>query len=307
MFSQALQKISGNTTNTTSILTWLVNSGFITLATGSIGSATATYTVNTLFKNLLNNLGVINTTLITTGLFSGNYTGTLNLPNLVTYLAPTIQRFTTGTGTYTLNTTMPRLPVYIRIRMVGGGGGGGGSVGGSGSGATNGGNGGPTTFGTNLTCFAGSGGPAASPGGGSGGSTSITDTTGQSILVTFSGSVGGGGLITVVSNADSFGGSGGASGFGSFTPTAVYPNQGTSAPANSGCGGAGGGPASNIAQQAGGGGGGAGGYIEAIIKAPVATYAYSIGIGGSIGFAGAGGTTGGLGGSGLIIVEEFYQ
>jgi len=47
-----------------------------------------------------------------------------------------------------------------------------------------------------------------------------------------------------------------------------------------------------------GGGGGAGGYIEAFLHNPQNTYLYSIGSGGASG--------GYAGGSGVIIVEEYY-
>lgn len=49
--------------------------------------------------------------------------------------------------------------------------------------------------------------------------------------------------------------------------------------------------------------GGAGGYLEATISSPNATYSYSVGNGGTP----SGTVPGGAGGSGLIIVEEFYQ
>jgi hypothetical protein len=46
--------------------------------------------------------------------------------------------------------------------------------------------------------------------------------------------------------------------------------------------------------------------VDAIIAAPGATYAYSVGAGGTAGTAGTGGYAGGAGGSGVIIVEEHY-
>ena len=78
----------------------------------------------------------------------GNITGTLPVANGGTGKTsvpnPTIQTFTSGSGTY----TTPAGVSWIRVIMVGGGGGGGGS-GGSASGG-NGGTGGNTTFGTTL-------------------------------------------------------------------------------------------------------------------------------------------------------------
>ena len=43
-------------------------------------------------------------------------------------------------------------------------------------------------------------------------------------------------------------------------------------------------------------GGGAGGYIEAVINNPIATYNYSVGVGGTAGTAGTNGYQGGAGG-----------
>jgi hypothetical protein len=88
------------------------------------------------------------------------------------YLAPTVQKFTSGSGTYTRPSSPS--PLYIKVRMVGGGGGGSGS-GTSGS-AGAGGAGGDTTFGTTLlSAGGGSGGTAVGAGGagGAGGSSSL--------------------------------------------------------------------------------------------------------------------------------------
>ena len=49
------------------------------------------------------------------------------------FIAPTVQKFTSGSGTYTLPSS-PRAPLYIRVRMVGGGAGGSGSATSPGSG-----------------------------------------------------------------------------------------------------------------------------------------------------------------------------
>jgi hypothetical protein len=94
-------------------------------------------------------------------------TGTTSAPtwqaSSSTSYAPTVQTFTSGSGTYTLPTS-PRTPLYIEIEMVGGGGGG---AGGAGLG-TSGANGGTTTFGTSLLS-AGGGMSGATPQGNSGG------------------------------------------------------------------------------------------------------------------------------------------
>jgi glycine rich protein len=205
---------------------------------------------------------------------------------------PTVQRFTSGSGTY----TTPAGVLYIEVEMVGGGGGGEGSngaatagggaggylkflipsllsvysysigVGGSG-GAANaanpGSNGSSTTFGSNIA------------GGGAGGDGSIpavvnTFITGTE-MINMQGNGGGGNIVGGGSPPPYIiGGYGGTGPFGGGT----YTGDGTAsnannAPANSGSGGAGG-------TGSGSPGGGSGG-------------------------------SGGNGGSGVIIVKEYYQ
>jgi hypothetical protein len=46
--------------------------------------------------------------------------------------------------------------------------------------------------------------------------------------------------------------------------------------------------------------------VEKLIVNPSATYAYSVGAGGSGGTASGDGSVGGAGGSGVIIIDEFY-
>ena len=81
----------------------------------------------------------------------------------------------------------------------------------------------------------------------------------------------------------------------------VVDVAGTAAVANSGSGGGGGCSGSNGS----GTGGGAGEYFELYIPSPAASYTYTIGGGGNGGDAGT--FAGGNGGSGLIIVEEYYS
>jgi hypothetical protein len=59
-------------------------------------------------------------------------------------IAPTVQTFTSGAGTYTATAGVPHAPLYLRVRMAGGGGGGAGI---SGSGYAAGTDGGSTKFG----------------------------------------------------------------------------------------------------------------------------------------------------------------
>ncbi|MBP9693170.1 MAG: hypothetical protein KBE16_00470 [Alphaproteobacteria bacterium] len=213
--------------------------------------------------------------------------------------SPTIQKFTSGSGTY----TTPLNVKYIKVKMVGPGGGGAGSstqaadnygAGGAGSGAT--------TFGTALLS-AGAGGGAGGPGsgaGGTGGSASISAPAfGTSIN-------GGSGSNGVPSSVQFPGGVGAVSLFGGAGKAGAYNvGAGGSAVVNSGSGGGGAGsPASGAA----GGSGGAGGYVEAFIAGTLSSsYSYSVGSGGTGGTAGTSGAAGGAGASGIIIVEEYYQ
>lgn len=204
------------------------------------------------------------------------------------FIAPTVQMFSSGSGTYTTPTS-PRTPLYLKIVMVGGGGGGSGS--GSGSFGA-GGDGTDSTFGVSLT--AGFGGGAADNGGPGAGGTAVGG------YLNVNGNTGG----TAISTATGYGSVGGSSPFfgGGGIP------QGPGSPGYPGAsmtggGGSGGGPAGT--QD--GGGGGSGGYVEAIISSPSSTYAYSVGAGGAGGTAGTGGVGGGGGGSGLVLVQEYYQ
>jgi hypothetical protein len=208
------------------------------------------------------------------------------------YTAPTVQKFTSGSGTY----TTPANVLYIKVRMVGGGGGG--------SGNGTGGTGGNTTFGSSfLTANGGAanvGGTASIAGGASGfavtgGSGGAGPAIGAS-FGTFNGVLAGG-----QGAASPFGGAGAS---GEYDGTSSG-HPGTDAVANTGSGGGGGsvgGSPGSIPA-----GGGAGGYVDALVGSPSATYSYSIGAGGASGTGGGGTAHGGVGGSGFIIVEEFYQ
>jgi hypothetical protein len=208
---------------------------------------------------------------------------------------PTVQKFTSSTGTY----TTPAGVLYIKVRMVGGGGGGGGGGTGGGTGGT----GGTSTFGTTLLSAVGGVGGTGAGAGGAGGTASLG--TGP-IGVALSGGSGGGGTFEALAStqypcagagaASPFGGAGGgqnnAAGYAGITNTG----------SGGGGGSAGGGTSAYAA-----GGGGAGGYIEAIITSPGATYSYAVGAAGTAGATSTGGYAGGAGSSGIIIVEEYYQ
>lgn len=203
-------------------------------------------------------------------------------------VTPTIQKFTSGSGTY----TTPAGVTWIRVRMVGGGGGGGGTSAGAGAG-------GNTTFGSSLLTANGGGAGANAGNGGTGGTATIAaPAVGTAIQGGNGGSLGDQPAQTSWFHA---GGNGCTSPFGGAGSGAAGNGNGSSAVANTGSGGGGSGSGSN---QLASSGGGCGGYIDAVIVAPSATYSYSVG---SSGTAGPGTLTGGAGGSGYIIVEEYYK
>jgi hypothetical protein len=221
-----------------------------------------------------------------------NYEINYSFQNLVT-----VQKFTSGSGTY----TTPYGTKYIRVRLVGGGGGG--SGGNQGSASTAGGNGTDTTFST-LTAAGGQGGqPSSGTLVGVGGYTLGAATGGN--VVNIRGSFGTSGIqINSASGQPNTGGVGGTSPFGGAGGGSATIVNGA-AVANSGSGGGGGG-SSGTANTSSGGGGQAGGYIEHLIISPSLTYSYSVGAGGTGGAGQGAGAAGGAGGSGVIIVEEYY-
>ena len=216
-------------------------------------------------------------------------------------VAPTVQKFTSGSGTYT--TPSSPAPLYIKVRMLGAGGGGGGS--GTTSGAA-GSAGAATTFGSGLLSAGGGSSGARGAVGGAGGTASLGAAIGTAL------SGGGGGIATAYAGAFNttilVGGYGANSalGNGASGGSGLITLSGDSAGANSGGGGGGGGPdLANNCQS--GSGGGSGAFVDAIITSPAATYAYVVGAGGSGQAAGTDGGPGGSGGSGYIEVVEYYQ
>lgn len=212
-----------------------------------------------------------------------------------------------GTGDATLTFYAFRKALYLHVRMVGAGAGGGSSANAGGSGNA-GSAGGDSTFGTSLLTAAGGAAGSDFRTGGTGGAVTV-----NSPAVDVNSSAGGTGSAGTASNTSLDFipvGAGGSTPRFTMPTSQLFPsgNPGVSAPANSGCGGSG----ASVASAAGGGastgaGGGAGGYIEATISSPSATYAYAVGAGGAGGASVGGGPVGGTGGSGIIIVEEYYQ
>jgi len=206
-----------------------------------------------------------------------------------TYTSPTVQRFTSGSGTY----TTPAGVLYIQVKMVGGGGGG---FGANGS-ATSGGTGANTTFGTSLLTTNGGVGASGVISPGTGGTATLNA---PAIGSRFDGADGNGGQQTTPSAGTLTGGSGGATPFGGAGRSGANA-AGGAAKANTGGGGGG---AGSIGSNDSGAGGGAGAFIDAIIPSPAATYSYTVGGGGA---AGGGVTAGGAGAAGYIEVIEFRQ
>lgn len=211
--------------------------------------------------------------------------------------APTYQSLTSGSGTY----NRPAGVKWLRIRMSGGGGGAGG--GGTNNTGGTGGTGGTTTFGTSLLSAVGGTGGSCAGSGGVGGTASITGPA-----IGLSPPQSGYGSCAGVANGGSYGlgGAGGQNAFGGCGTGSPSNGGGADARANTGAGGGGGSP-NATAQSSGGSGGGAGGYLEAIIPNPSASYSYAVGAAGTAGAAGTSGFAGGQGGSGVIVVEEHYS
>jgi hypothetical protein len=211
--------------------------------------------------------------------------------------APTVQKFTSGSGTY----TRPANVRYINVKMVGAGGGGGG--GGTGSFGT-GGAGGNTTFGSSLLVANGGAGGSAGSAPGAPGTVSLGTAVGTALT----GGYGGMGQFNSSTTAYLSGGHGGSSpfggaGYGGYAGVAAAAG---SAISNTGSGGGGGAHNAGSTGASTGPGGSSGGYADAIITSPATSYSYTVGAAGTAGTAGTSGFAGGAGGSGYIIVTEYY-
>ena len=189
--------------------------------------------------------------------------------------------------------TSPRTPLYIQVEVSGGGGGGAGNSGAGVNGVT-------SIFGTSfIFANGGTGGTAA--GNSTAGGTSTGSGTGLTTVQAQKGSSGGPGTFLNTNVVNAQGGNGGAGPWGGGGGGGLAAGAGANAGnANSGSGGGGAGGGAGAVNS--GAGGAAGGYYLGIITSPAATYLYAVGTGGN------GGTTGGqAGGSGVIIVKEYYQ
>ena len=149
--------------------TILTDNTAVTVPQGGTGLATLTTAYGVVCAGTTANGSLQNAGAGTSGQYLKS-NGASSLPSFASFTPPTIQKFTSGSGTYTL----PANVLYIHILAVGGGGGGSGS---GTAGGGNGGNGGNTTFGTSLiSANGGSGGTYVSSGGlagGAGGNASL--------------------------------------------------------------------------------------------------------------------------------------
>lgn len=261
--------------------------------------------------------GAVATTLATVNSNIGSFTNasiTVNGKGLITaassgsagsFTGPTVQSFSSGSGTYTKPTSPA--PLYIKVEMVGGGGGGGGSANSSSTNNTSGGAGGNSTFGTSLlTAGGGTGGGNIGGGGGAGGTNTVT---GGTVVKNFPGGQGQGASYSNTATDGIAGGMGGNSIFWGAGSGGAFGQVGNAGATNTG-GGGGGAGGGDLTSNYTGTGGGAGGGLEIIITSPSATYAYSVGASGSAGPAGNTGAqsnVGGAGSAGKIIVTEYYQ
>ena len=155
-----------------------------------------------------------------------------------------------------------------------------------------------------MTCTGGTGGQigGGSPHafiGGTGGTATVNSPALE--LIKVNGGDGGAASGTLATNI--CGGMGAAGPFGGAAGNNIGTENGRNAAVNSGAGGGSPGSTSTLTS---GTGGGAGAYAVAIIPTPSATYSYAVGAAGLGGGSGTGGKAGGNGGSGVIIVEEFY-
>lgn len=275
--------------------------GYIFTVTSANATVGATYTNNAHTYTVVNTISS-GTILFCSGSSAPSASGTLTKASGTGDATITFSSAQTY-STYTTPTTPS--PLYIRVRSVGGGGPGGDAGVNTSSAGT------ASYFGANLIVCGGGGpglpgnnGSGSSWAGGAGGSASLGSGP---IGIAVSGSDGQGSSVNDgAGSADMAGGSGGASAFGGAGgggSIGINAAAGNPAKANSGSGG-GGASGSNTNGHGGGGGGGSGGFVDAIITSPSASYPYSVGV---KGINAGGSPIGGDGADGLIEVTEFYQ
>lgn len=216
----------------------------------------------------------------------------------LSYQDPVATTLTTGSGTY----TVPAGAKYLEIEMVGGGSGGGGSGSTAGGVGTA---GGATTFGTSL--LTANGGPATPTNLQTALPTPATAIA-QANDIAMSGALGGGqGLMNGANAFLGFAPAGASSPFGGGGfPTSAGGLVPSIAARGYGSGGGAGGYGINASVNT-GWGGNSGAYIKSVITSPLASYAYSVGAGGTGGAAGTSGAPGSNGGGGIIRIIARFQ
>lgn len=282
------------TVPTTQILSYY-SSGTIT---GKVTSGSPTVTSVSSFTGLYVGLAISGTDIAggayITGLNSGASTLTMSA-NATGGSATTVTITPSSTsGTYILPSNPS--PLYIKRTIVGAGGGGGGS----GTTQNNGSQGGGTTFGSTTSAGGGGGNGTGSAGPNTPGGVSSGLTTDLQIT-------GGGGLPSGGNIIQACGGAGGTTPLGGAGIGGSAGGTGSTGGAGQNNTGAGGGGGGGAASFQGSQGGAAGGYCSGFITSLSSTYTFTIGAGGTAGGAGTGGYAGGTGGSGVVLVEEFYQ
>lgn len=281
-----------NLTPVFAFLAAATSNGAVTINVNGIGA-----------KNLYKNNGAIaagSGDLVSGSLYLVSYNSALNaavggfvLNNQSANQAPTVQRLTVGSGTYTPTAGTVR----VRVTQIGPGGGGA-AV------ATNAGaNGNPSTFqvngaGTAWSCGGGVGGATAGGAGGAGGTTGVDGSTGLKVF-RYDGSAGQAGGQSATAGVNIPSGAGGASMFGGAGASVTGTTAGNAAKANTGSGGSGGHTAAGNS-----GGGGGSGEIVVFWVTGITSAAYTVGAKGAGGAAGT--QAGGDGSDGITLVEEFY-
>lgn len=268
----------------------LVETYGVKSATAVFGSAGTVSTFSTTGA-----LTLANNTAITLSGASGNFVGVASVTASAFFGNGSALSGVTGTATPISTRQIFKTPginqTYttaatarqIKARYCAGGGGGAGS-------ASTGGNGGASSFGS-VVASSGIGGATTgiSGAGGSGGVGSAFGVFASSSVWCPAGN--GGGATNDTANYVS--GLGGGSAFGGGGGGTSKGN-GIAGAANTG---GGGGSVYNVADLTGGGGGQC---CEVIINSPAGTYLYTVGVGGTAG------TNAGAGGSGFLIVDEYY-
>ncbi len=241
----------------------------------------------------------------TTGTGSLVYaTGPTLTPTTASFTVPAVTKYTSGTGTYTVQTS-PRLPLFLIVTVVGGGGGGAGS--GTASSSSNGSAGSESNFyvtgqaSSSLLRGLGGGAPAWSAGGAGGGTAAL----GTAIGTALTGGAGQGTSFVNITTINVPGGAGGVNPMGGSSGSSQGASGGAGI-ANTGAGGAGGGTGGSLASYS-GAGGGAGGFVRALILNPSGTFDYTVGGGGNGGSAGTNGFAGGNGAVGYVEVIPIFQ